>query len=202
METKSFNIRFSKLFNGKETTITQIECAFGVIESLCNLKFQRVFDGSQILNIAFLTDDKKENEKMCPYSIKKDGKNGILAHGFYPSGSRQGLSGDLHFDNENWTIEKTTPGCGKYNFIYVSLHEICHCFGCFHQNEPDSIMAPCYRHGCSVENRFEAVSESDKKLLQEMYGKPTEGRSVEVRVVFDSKNAKVMLRKIFKIFKL
>jgi len=38
---------------GKETTITQIECAFGVIESLCNLKFGRVFDGSQIMNIAY-----------------------------------------------------------------------------------------------------------------------------------------------------
>jgi len=37
---------------GKETTLTQIECAFGVIGSICNLKFERVFDGSQIMNTA------------------------------------------------------------------------------------------------------------------------------------------------------
>ena len=56
-------------------------------------------------------------------------------------------------------------------------------------------MVPCYRHGYSVENRFEAVSENDKKLLQEMYGIP---KSVEMRAIYNSKNAEVMLRKIFK----
>jgi len=49
--------------------------------------------------------------------IKKDEKNGILAHGFCPSGSGQRVSGDLHFDNENWTVEKTTSGCAKYNLF-------------------------------------------------------------------------------------
>jgi len=37
--------------------------------------------------------------------------------------------------------------------------------------------------------------ESDKALLQQMYGKPIEGKSVEVRTVFNSKKAKVMIRK-------
>jgi len=106
------------------------------------------------------------------------------------------------------TIERNTPRCGKYHLSYVSLHDICHCLGCFHQNESDSVMTPSCRHGYSVENRFEAVSENDKKLLQEMYGKPTEGyprgkapKSVEVRTVFNSEKAKVMIRKIVKISK-
>ena len=63
-------------------------------------------------------DDEKEIEKIkCPYSLKKYGKIGILAHGFYPSASGQGVSGDLHFDNENWTVEKTTCGCAKHNLF-------------------------------------------------------------------------------------
>ena len=83
----------------------------------------------------------------------------------------------------------------KYHLFYVVWHEICHCLGCFHQNEADSVMAPCYQHGYSVKNRFEAVRKNDKKLLREMYGKP--GRSVEVRAVLNSKKVKVMLGKKF-----
>jgi len=47
-------------------------------------------------------------------------------------------------------MKKTTSRCGKYNLFNVGLHKICHCLECFHQNEPNSVMVPCYRHGYSV----------------------------------------------------
>ena len=57
------------------------------------------------------------------------------------------------------------------------------------------MMTPFYIHGFSSENQHEILGESDKKLIQKMYG---EGRSVEVRAIYHSKKAKVMLRKIVK----
>ena len=179
---------------GKETTINQIEVSFGATETICDLKFEGVFAGSQIVNLAFLIDREKQIDKIkCPYKL--DGKSGdVLAHGFYP-GSMQ-ICGDLPFDIENWKVKKTTNGCGEYNLLHVGLHEICDCLGFFHQNEPNSIMQPCYRHGYSVVNRFEAVSVNDKKLLQEMYGKPASDgkpKTAEVRSVFTVTHKKAKL---------
>ena len=87
---------------GKEKkTLNEIENAFGVWQNVCNLKFERVFDGSQFTNIAFLTDDEKQNAEInSPYKLNNK-KSGTLAHGFYPGTST--LSGGLHFDNERWS---------------------------------------------------------------------------------------------------
>jgi len=64
---------------GKEKTLNEIENAF----SVCNLKFEGVFDGSQVMNIAFLTDDEKQNVEInCSYKLNNK-KSGTLAHGFY-----------------------------------------------------------------------------------------------------------------------
>ena len=50
------------------------------------------------MNIAFLTDDEKQNAEInCPYKLNNK-NSGTLAHGFYQGNST--LSGDLHFDNE------------------------------------------------------------------------------------------------------
>jgi len=55
---------------GKETTLNEVENAFSVWENVCNLKFERVFDGSQVMKIAFLTDDEKQNVEMnCSYKL-------------------------------------------------------------------------------------------------------------------------------------
>ena len=55
---------------GKEKTLNEIENAFSVWQNVCILKFERVFDGSQVMNIAFLTDDEKKNaETNCPYKL-------------------------------------------------------------------------------------------------------------------------------------
>jgi len=34
------------------------------------------------------------------------------------------ICGDIHFDNENWTSEKTKPGDGKYNLFSVTVHDL------------------------------------------------------------------------------
>jgi len=68
---------------GKEKTLNEIENAFSVKQNVCNLKFERVFDGSQGMNIAFLTDDEKQNAEInCPYKLN-DKESGTLAHSFH-----------------------------------------------------------------------------------------------------------------------
>jgi len=139
--------------------LNEIENAFSVWQNVCNLKFERVFDGSQVMNIAFLTEDEKQNAKInCPCKLNK--KSGILAHGFYPGDST--MSGDLHFDNVIWTDQKTVSGGGKFNLFSVAVHEIGHCIGLFHNTEDkDSIVQPIYKPGFSVENSHEILSVSD-----------------------------------------
>jgi len=88
---------------GKEKTLNKLENAFSIWQNVCNLKFQRVFDGSQVMNIAFLTDDEKQNAEIsCPYILNIK-KSGSLAHGFYPGDST--LSGDLHLN----TLQRKVP---------------------------------------------------------------------------------------------
>jgi len=179
---------------GKEKTWNKVENAFSVWANVCNLKFKRVFDGNQVMNIAFLTDDEKQNAEIdCPYKLNNK-KSGSLAHGFYPSDST--LSGDLHFDNEIWTDQATVLGNGKFNLFSVAVHEIGHCIARFHNAEgKDSIMQPIYKPGFSAENKNEILSESDIKTVQEMYGA---AKNVIVTAIFNSKQAKVMIKRIAK----
>ena len=121
------------------------------------------------MNIAFLTDDEKQSVEInCPYKLNNK-KSGTLAHGFYPGDST--LSGDLHFENERWSDQKTVSGHGKFNLFSVAVHQIGHCVGLFHNTEDkDSIMRPIYQPGFSVENKNNSLSESDIKTVREMYG--------------------------------
>ena len=143
------------------------------------------------MNIAFLTDDEKQNAEInCPYKLNNK-KSGTLVHGFYPGNST--LSGDLHFDNERWSDEKTVSGDGKFNLFSVAVHEIGHCIGLFHNTEDkDSIMHTIYKPGFSVENKNNILSESDIKTVKEMYGA---AKHAIVTAIFNSNKAKV-IRKI------
>jgi len=164
------------------------------LANVCNLKFKRGFDGSQVINIAFLTDDEKQNAELnCLYKLNNK-KSGTLAHVFYPGDST--LSGDLHFDNERWSDQKTVSGDGKFNLFSVAVHEIGHCIGLFHNTEDkNSIMQPIYQPGFSVENKNNILSESDIQTVQEMYGI---AKHVIVTVIFNSNKANAMIRKIEK----
>jgi len=179
---------------GKEKTLNEIENAFSVWQNVCNLKFGRVCDGSQVMNTAFLTDDEKQNAEInCPYKLNHK-KSGTLAHGFYPGNST--LSGDLHFDHERWLDLKTVSGDGKCNLFSVAVHEIGHCIGLFHNTEDkDSIMLPIYKPGFSVENKNKILSETDIKTVQEMYGA---ARNLFVTAIFNSYKPKVMIKNIKK----
>ena len=158
---------------GKEKTLNEIENDFSVWQNVCNLKFERVFDGSQVMNIAFLTDDEKQNAEInCPYKLNNK-KSGTLAHGFYPGDSTQ-----------------------KYNLFSVAVHETGHCIGLFHNTEDkDSVMRTIYNSGFSVKNKNEILSESDIQTVQEMYGG---AKNVIVTAIFNSNKSKVMIRKIEK----
>jgi len=146
------------------------------------------------MNISFLTDDEKQNAEInCHYKLNNK-KSGTLAHGFYPGNST--LSGDLHFDSEWWSDQKTVSGDGKYNLFSVAVHEIVHCIGLFHNTEDkDSIMQPIYKPGFSVENKSKILSESDIKTVREMYGA---AKHVIVTAILNSNKAKVVIKNIKK----
>ena len=114
---------------GKEKTMNEIENAFSVWQNVCDLKFERVFDGSQVMNIAFLTNDEKQNAEInCPYKLNNK-KSGALAHGFYPGNST--LSGDLPFENERWSDQKQFQGMGNTICFQSLFTKLVIASGCF-----------------------------------------------------------------------
>ena len=56
-------------------------------------------------------------------------------------------------------------------------------------------MQPIYKRGFSVENKNKILSESDIKTVQEMYGA---AKNVTVTAIFNSKKAKVIIKKLEK----
>ena len=74
----------------------------------------------------------------------------------------------------------------------MAVHELGHALGLYHNTEDKySIMQPIYKPGFS--NKI--LSEADIKTVQEMYG---EARNGFVTAIFNSKQAKVMIRKILR----
>ncbi|KAK4875145.1 hypothetical protein RN001_011567 [Aquatica leii] len=71
-----------------------------------------------------------------------DGPSGVLAHAFPPP---SGLSGDVHFDEEeDWKI-MTTPTSGT-DFFSVALHELGHSLGLDHSQVNAAVMYPIYQY--------------------------------------------------------
>ena len=106
---------------GKEKTQEQIDATFETWQSVCGLKFKRVEPDEECeIKITFLNNHDGLN---CPYKLSGQ-TGGTLAHAFYPG--KSAISGDIHFDSENWTDQKTVPGDGKYNLFSVAVHELGH----------------------------------------------------------------------------
>ncbi|KAH1017672.1 hypothetical protein HUJ05_008280 [Dendroctonus ponderosae] len=80
-----------------------------------------------------------------------DGPGGVLAHGFFPSGSeRADEGGDIHFDDEEEWIDgksasKETGGSESTDFFTVALHELGHSLGLAHSDVSTSVMFPYYQ---------------------------------------------------------
>lgn len=79
-----------------------------------------------------------------------DGPGGVLAHGFFPSGSeRADEGGDIHFDDEEeWIDGKSASkegGSEGTDFFTVALHELGHSLGLAHSDVATSVMFPYYQ---------------------------------------------------------
>jgi len=96
-----------------------------------------------------------------------DGEGGTLARGYFPG---SGIGGDLHFDDmEKWIEKETQPG---YNLFVVAVHEIGHCLGLNHSDNPVSVMFPSYKHESSKVPKKDILSKYDIERIQKVYGKP------------------------------
>lgn len=98
-----------------------------------------------------------------PYRF--DGQGGTLAHAYYPHNNR-GLSGDAHFDDDEFF---TTGRPDGINLDWVALHEFGHSLGLEHSNVRESVMYPWYK------GFFENIelTNDDIRGIQALYGKPT-----------------------------
>ncbi|XP_028393335.1 matrix metalloproteinase-25-like isoform X2 [Dendronephthya gigantea] len=97
-----------------------------------------------------------------------DGRSGTLAHAFYP-GSNTGISGDIHFDDDEiWTINGEQ---GTTDYTWTALHEIGHALGLRHSREESAIMWPWFT-GYKPNTR---LTRDDINGIQAIYGRPTTG---------------------------
>ncbi|RZF40485.1 hypothetical protein LSTR_LSTR000364 [Laodelphax striatellus] len=136
----------------------EIKEAFDKWEKYSRLKFLEVSDKEKA-DIVILFQSRSHGDGF-PF----DGKGHVLAHAFSPS-DYHGLSGDIHFDNdENWAVNSN-----RYDitdFFSVAIHEIGHSLGFYHTKNEKSVMHSSYQ----VQNkRTFQFTEDIIRGLYEMY---------------------------------
>jgi len=95
-----------------------------------------------------------------------DGFGNVKAHGYYPSSTTQGLSGDVHFDDyDRWAYvgSLTYPdllGCAE--------HEIGHALGLDHSSFTDAVMYPTFHRMNGLGTGF--LTADDIAGIRAIYG--------------------------------
>lgn len=89
-----------------------------------------------------------------------DGKEGTLAHAYYPTDGR------VHFDSDEKFTDGTSEGI---NFLWVAVHEFGHSLGIGHSSVQDAIMYPYYSG--YVPNL--QLHSDDVAAIQSLYGECT-----------------------------
>lgn len=154
-----------KLLNDNDDGLTRaqvesvLEQAFSKWQAITNLKFTKL-EGTDPnesdIQVSFV---RYYHNDQYPF----DGPGGTLAHAYYPL-NNQGLSGDVHFDDDEvYTINSPS---GR-SLLWVAVHEIGHSIGLEHSNIKEAVMYPWYRGNGGKD--FD-LHEDDRIGIQTIYG--------------------------------
>jgi len=119
--------------------------------------------------VGTLGNEKENIEILCSFESKGhgdpyyfDGPGRTLAHAFYPL-SNKGLSGDVHFDDDEEYTYKSAKG---KNLLWVATHEIGHSLGLAHSSNRNAVMYPWY----TAYNPDMKLLDDDILGIQTLYG--------------------------------
>ncbi|KAF8358720.1 zmp-6 [Pristionchus pacificus] len=123
--------------------------AFNDWSAISNVQFDEVHQGESDLKISF---ERGFHEDRYAF----DGRDGIVAHAFYPRDGR------LHFDaDEEWTLNQSNG----VNLYQTALHEIGHLIGLEHSNDPRAAMFASKRPYSPVFT----LSDDDVRAARELF---------------------------------
>ena len=108
-----------------------LRLAFSKWQAVTNLDFYEKDSGEADIMVSFERSSHRDGN---PF----DGRGGDLAHAFYPH-NNAGLSGDVHYDNDEYFTLGSKRG---YDFLWVTVHELGHSLGLTHSNVKEAIMYP------------------------------------------------------------
>jgi hypothetical protein len=92
-----------------------------------------------------------------------DGRNGVLAHAFYPPPNGS-FAGDLHLDDaEDWTLSTRSDGAQPIDLVTVAAHELGHSLGLAHSDDQTALMYAFY----GGSHRF--LAQDDINGIQALY---------------------------------